>query len=162
MSGWGRARITHLPSQQEGRPSVGSHASTWAQLVKCTRVEGITLQRIHFPVLTPSRGCKQERGQGQPVDCRSFTCIGRVNEGVKARANVLATSLPAFQLRPCLELWWVGKHLASPRAPETRNALGTVSGSHRLILASGERIHRCGSTSPPGCCLTLAMSTSPG
>lgn len=102
MSGWGRARITHLPSQQEGRPRVGSHASTWAQLVKCTRVEGITLQRIHFPVLTPSRGCKQERGQGQPVDCRSFTCIGRVNEGVKARANVLATSLPAFQLRPCV------------------------------------------------------------
>lgn len=41
-------------------------------------------------------------GQGQPVDCRSFTCIGRVNEGVKARANVLATSLPAFQLRPCV------------------------------------------------------------
>lgn len=62
----------------------------------------------------------------------------------------------------CLELWWVGKHLASPRAPETRNALGTVSGSHRLTLASGERRHRRGSTSPSGCCLALAMSPSPG
>lgn len=62
MSGWGRARVTHLPSQQEGRPSVGSQASTWAQLVKCTRVEGITLQSIHFPVLTPSRSCEQEKG----------------------------------------------------------------------------------------------------
>lgn len=61
-SGRGRARTTYLPSQQEGRPSVGSHASTWAQLVKCTRVEGVTLQRIHVPVLTPSRGCKQEQG----------------------------------------------------------------------------------------------------
>lgn len=41
---------------------MGSHASTWAQLVKCARVEGVTLQRLHVPVLTPSRGCKQERG----------------------------------------------------------------------------------------------------